>query len=43
MVDEFAWANFALYLSLLTQKSFITEKRIFMSLKIAKIKIVKNY
>lgn len=42
MVGELAWSNFALYLSLLMQKSFITEKRIFMSKKVAKIKIVEK-
>lgn len=42
MVDEFVWSNFALYLSLLMQKTFITEKRIFMRKKVAKIKIVEK-
>jgi hypothetical protein len=42
MVDEFAWSNFAIYLSLLMQKSFIAKKRIFMSKKVAKIKIVEK-
>lgn len=42
MVDEFAWSNFALYLSLLLQKSFTTEKRIFMIKKVPKIKIVEK-